>query len=217
MRLQPLFRTFSKSSISIWCTPRGTNSSFSKTYLLRDPPENFYLFRGYDVFCILATGGNLWPPWGHYLCHCSMVDDDTSRNYYRKTRQSQWKSGWDTSTMHFGMPMEISPTDSWLSEEHQVIHIRSDRKKNCMQFFIICFVVLALFAQYLNFILFVLRELETWTWTWTRLRNGNGHYWEIYIQSVQPTKVGGATEKYTIILQNAFLLACTVCSLHKTH
>jgi hypothetical protein len=63
--------------------------------------------------------------------------------------------------MHFGMPMEISPTDSWLSEEHQVIHIRSDRKKNCMQFFIICFVVLALFAQYLNFILFVLRELET--------------------------------------------------------
>jgi hypothetical protein len=31
--------------------------------------------------------------------------------------------------MHFGMPMEISPTDSWLSEEHQMIHIRSDRKK----------------------------------------------------------------------------------------
>ena len=64
--------------------------------------------------------------------------------------------------MHFGMPMEISPTDSWLSEEHQMIHIRSDRKKNCMQFFFsYLFVVLALFAQYLNFILFVLRELET--------------------------------------------------------
>ena len=29
---------------------------------------------------------------------------------------------------------------------------------------------------------------------WTRLRNGNGHFWEIYIQSAQPTKVGGATE-----------------------
>ena len=31
-------------------------------YLLRDPPENIDLFRGYDVFCILATGGNLLPP-----------------------------------------------------------------------------------------------------------------------------------------------------------
>ena len=26
----------------------------------------------------------------------------------------------DTSTVHFGLPMEISPTDSWLSEEHQI-------------------------------------------------------------------------------------------------
>ncbi len=61
----------------------------------------------------------------------------------------------------FGMPMEISPTDSWLSEEHHMIHIRSDRKKKLHAIFLICFVVLALFAQYLNFILFVLRELET--------------------------------------------------------
>ena len=43
-------------------------------------------------------------------------DDGTAQ----KDNNTERKSGWDTSTVHFGLPMEISPTDSWLSEEHQI-------------------------------------------------------------------------------------------------
>ena len=71
----------------------------------------------------------------------------------RQTEQVKIRVG--HSTMHFGMPIEISPTDSWLSEEHQMIHIHSVIKK-LHAAFLICFVVLALFEKCLNFYLFIL-------------------------------------------------------------
>ena len=142
-------------------------------YLLRDPPENIDLFRGYDVFCILATVGNLWPPRGHYLCHCSMVDDDTSRNHNRKTdRASENPSGTPRQCISVCPWKLAQPIAGYRRNTRLILNPQWHKKAACSFSYLFC--CAGALCTMLEFLfIFVLRELDTWTWTWTLHTNTN--------------------------------------------
>ena len=150
-----------RQSIGNW----DMKNSSPLIYLLRDPPENFDLFRGYDVFCILATGGNLWPPRGHYLCHCSMVNDDTSRNHNRKTdRASENPSGTPRQCISVCPWKLAQPIAGYRRNTRLILNPQWHKKAACSFSYLFC--CAGALCTMLEFLfIFVLRELDTWTWT----------------------------------------------------
>ena len=92
-------------------------------YFASLPPEEIY-DRG-DIICAIAQ-------WSMMIQAVITTE--------RQDRASKNPDGAPRQCISI-FPWNFGPTDSCylLSEEHQTIHIRSDRKKNCMQFFfLIC-------------------------------------------------------------------------------
>ena len=111
--------------------------------------------------------GNLWPPRGHYLCHCSMVDDDTSRNHNRKTdRASENPSGTPRQCISVCPWKLAQPIAGYRRNTRLILNPQWHKKAACSFSYLFC--CAGALCTMLEFLfIFVLRELDTWTWTWT--------------------------------------------------